>query len=167
MRATLVSALVLAGCGGVTVGTMHDTTASHETTLDDVAWIVGSWETAPDEHGCTFHETWRRDSDMLLTGHAHETCPSTSAETQPFDEDLRIEAETAGLVYVAWPTGQSRTEFPFSSGGAHGFVAENPDHDFPTRIEYRHTEAGGIDAIVSGPGRSFTLSMHPAAASTD
>lgn len=152
--------VALASCGGVTVHTGHDT-ASHGPTLDDVAWLLGAWETAVDEHGCTYHEVWRRDSDMLFTGHAHEECAAAMTEREPFDEDLRIESEARGLVYVAWPTGQARTEFDFTSGDANGFVSENPDHDFPTRIEYRRTETG-IDAIVSGPGRSFTLTMqHP------
>lgn len=129
-------------------------------TLADVAWVIGDWETPPDEHGCTFHERWQRDGEALYTGHSHETCP-TETEEEPFVEDLRIEADERGLVYVAWPTGQERTQFALTSGDADGFVAENPDHDFPTRIEYRYT-ATGIDAIVSGPGRTFTLSMHAA-----
>ncbi len=154
--------LLLASCGGVTVQTGHDTTSSPDT-IDDVAWLVGRWETAPDEHGCTYREEWQRQSDMLLSGHGRETCEPPLAEREPFDEDLRVEAEAEGHVYVAWPTGQDRTGFEFTSSSATGFVAENPDHDFPTRIEYRRTESG-IDAIVSGPTRSFTLSMHPVAA---
>ena len=152
--------MVLASCGGVTVQTGRDSTSARAT-LEDVAWLIGSWETAVDEHGCTYHEEWHRESAMLFSGHARETCDPSLAEREPFDEDLRVESEQDGLLYVAWPTGQDRTTFEFTTGGATGFVAENPDHDFPTRIEYRHTDAG-IDAVVSGPGRSFTLSMHPA-----
>ncbi len=159
---TALSVLALASCGGVTVQTGHGST--HESvTIDDVAWLLGNWETALDEHGCTYHEQWHRESAMLFAGHARELCNPPSAEREPFDEDLRVEAEARGLVYVAWPTGQDRTGFDLTSSGATGFVAENPDHDFPTRIEYRHTDSG-IDAIVSGPGRTFTLSMHPSPA---
>jgi hypothetical protein len=158
MRSTCVAlVLSLSGCGGVVVQTGHPT--SDGPALADVSWLVGSWEAAVDEHGCTYREVWHRESDLLLAGHGSETCAPTLTEREPFDEDLRMESEARGLVYVAWPTGQDRTEFDLTSGDTHGFVAENPEHDFPTRIEYRRTDAG-IDAIVSGPGRSFTLSMH-------
>jgi hypothetical protein len=153
-----VWSLVVA-CGGATTQPAHPA-QSTAPTLEDVAWVIGSWEAAPDEHGCTYHEDWHRESSMLFTGHGHAECTTQLAEQDPFEEDLRIEADDSGLVYVAWPTGQDRTEFPFTSGGTSGFVAENPDHDFPTRIEYQHT-ANGIDALISGPTRRFTLSMHP------
>jgi hypothetical protein len=160
MRTTLVTlGLLLASCGGVVVETMHES-ESHGPTLEDVAWLVGDWEAAVDEHGCTYREEWHRESDLLLRGHSRETCDPALAEREPFDEDLQLASEARGLVYVASPTGQVRTEFDLTSADVHGFVAENPDHDFPTRIEYRRTETG-IDAIVSGPDRSFTLSMHP------
>lgn len=157
-----LSVLALTGCGA-TLQTGHETTPTGPT-LDDVAWILGSWETNRDDHGCVYTEEWHRESAMLFVGHSHETCEPLT-ERQPFDESLRIEADQEGLVYVAWPTGQDRTEFPIRSGGASGFVAENPDHDFPTRIEYRrHEDGSGMDAIVSGDHPSFTLSMHPATA---
>ena len=157
-RLGLLFAALSIACGGVTVQTGRETTSSRPT-IEDVAWVLGTWEAAPDEHGCTYHEVWRRESAMLFTGHGHAECSAQLTERQPFDEDLRIEADDRGLVYVAWPTGQDRTEFDFTSSSTSAFVAENPDHDFPTRIEYQHT-AAGIDAIISGPSRRFTLSMH-------
>lgn len=157
-----LSVLALTGCGA-TLETGHETTPT-DPALDELAWILGRWETSRDERGCVYTEEWHRESTMLFVGHAHETCEPLT-ERQPFDESLRLEADTEGLVYVAWPTGQDRTEFPIRSGGASGFVAENPDHDFPTRIEYRrHEDGSGFDAIVSGDHPSFTLSMHPATA---
>lgn len=151
----VVVALSLGSCGGVVVGTMRGT-APHQPTLDDVAWLVGTWETAVDEHGCTYREEWHRESAVLLGGRSRQVC---SPERSPFSETLHLESRARGLVYVAWPTGQERTEFDLTSADADGLVVESPTHDFPTRIEYRRTEAG-IDAIVSGPDRSFTLTMH-------
>ncbi len=167
MRAltSLSVVLVLSSCGGVVVQTGHEGDQQQGPTIADVSWLVGRWVSAPDEHGCVYHEVWRHESDVLLTGHSHATCEPLT-EQQPFDEDLRVEAEPQGLVYVAWPSGQDRTSFDFSSGDANGFVAENPDHDFPTRIEYRHT-ASGFDAIVSGQGRSFTLTLTPETSGDD
>lgn len=160
MRASIL-VLLVAGCSGVTIQTGHDTTP-HGPALDDVAWLLGEWVTDPDEHGCVVRERWRRDTAQLFVGRSKARCTGGSgADHEPFHEDLELEAEARGLVYVAIPSGQVRTEFDVTSGGADGFVAENPDHDFPTRIEYRRT-AAGIEATVSGPGRSFTLVMHPA-----
>ncbi|MFO0685161.1 MAG: DUF6265 family protein [Sandaracinus sp.] len=158
---SLLVSLLLASCNGVVVETMHSGDAERRgPALEDVAWILGDWESDPDEHGCVYHEKWRRTSDMLFTGAAKSRCGELASH-EPFHEELRLEADTRGLVYVAHPVGGSRTEFDVVSGGADGFVSENPDHDFPTRIEYQRTETG-ISAIVSGPGRSFTLVMHPA-----
>jgi hypothetical protein len=154
--------LLLAGCGGVTIETGPPPTHTGPT-LTDVEWLLGDWVTDVDEHGCVISERWHRESEMLFAGRGKARCPEGSGEAhEPFHEDLRMEADERGLVYVATPSGGARTDFDLTSGGATGFVAENPDHDFPTRIEYRRTETG-FDAIVSGPGRSFTLSMHPAA----
>ncbi len=157
----LLVGLLLTACSGVTVHTGREAPASRGPTLEQLAWLLGDWQTDPDEHGCVYRERWRRDSDMLFVGRAKARCGATAAH-EPFHEELRLEAEARGLVYVAVPSGQTRTEFDVTSGDEGGFVSENPDHDFPTRIEYRRTDAG-IEATVSGPGRSFTLSMHPAA----
>lgn len=161
----LAGSLVLSACGGVVVESGHEI-ADTGPSITDVSWLIGSWETSPDEHGCTYREEWHQETPMLLTGQSRETCNPPLTEREPYDEALRMEAEANGLVYVAWPTGQDRTEFPLTAGSTTGFVAENPDHDFPNRIEYRRT-AAGIDAIVSGPTRNFTLSMHPATAGDD
>lgn len=160
-RALVLSLLVLTGCSGVTIQTGHETTTPTGPSIEDVSWIVGEWVADADEHGCIYRERWRRESAQQLVGRAKSRCPDTGGGHEPFHEDLQLDAETRGLVYVAIPIGQIRTEFDVTSGGADGFVAENPEHDFPTRIEYRRTPTG-IEATVSGPGRSFTLVMHPA-----
>lgn len=62
---------LLSSCGGAAVQTAHEA-ASTGPTLEGVAWVIGSWEGAVDEHGCTSHEEWRRESETLFTGHARD-----------------------------------------------------------------------------------------------
>jgi hypothetical protein len=128
--------------------------------ITDLDWLVGTWTT---DDGTM--ERWSRDGDALVgEGSASRPC----ADTAPPDcvpervvtETIRIEEREDGPFYVATPVDQERTEFAIGETSRAGFVAENPAHDFPTRIEYRLV-AGTIHALVSGPERSFELELRP------
>jgi hypothetical protein len=54
--------------------------------------------------------------------------------------------------YVAQPQGGAPTAFALRASGADWARFENPQHDFPKRVEYRRT-ATGLHAEIAGPGR--------------
>lgn len=81
-------------------------------------------------------------------------CPPGYVET----EKLSILERGGALLYVASPIRQARTEFTITTLGADHFVAENPAHDFPTRIEYHHV-GDGLRVVVSGPDRRFEVAF--------
>ena len=54
-----------------------------------------------------------------------------------------------GLEYVARPSGQAEAVFKASRVSSSEVVFENPTHDFPTRITYRHVN-GGLKATIDG-----------------
>lgn len=61
-------------------------------------------------------------------------------------------AATGGVqMYIAQPGGRPPTSFKRTAGGEHWVRFENPDHDFPQRIEYRR-QGDVLHAEVAGPG---------------
>lgn len=65
-------------------------------------------------------------------------------------EALRIEARGEGLVYVADPSGQARTEFAAVEVTDTSVAWENPEHDFPQRIVYRRGAGDSLFARIEG-----------------
>ena len=59
--------------------------------------------------------------------------------------------EDGGVSLWAAPGGQKPTRFKLVSSSANTAVFENPQHDFPTRIEYRRRGLA-LMATISGPG---------------
>jgi len=68
-------------------------------------------------------------------------------------EYLRIEQRADGIYYVAHPKARCPgTDFKLTRASATEAVFENPQHDFPRRVEYRRTPTG-LHAEIAGPGR--------------
>jgi len=67
-------------------------------------------------------------------------------------EFLEIRARDGGVDYVAHPSGQATTTFTLRAPAADGLdtVFENPEHDFPTRVVYRHEPDGSMHARIEG-----------------
>ena len=57
------------------------------------------------------------------------------------------------IAYVARPSGQAQAEFLMTGHAAGKLVFENPQHDFPQRIEYRYVDPNAITATIQGPGK--------------
>ena len=138
--------------------------------LEDIAWLLGTWESRDEEPA---GERWVRsargfvgsgyvippgecDDDADDAAEAEAPCRAEPVET----ESLELLERDGGLIYVATPRSQERTEFVVTELDAAHLVAENPEHDFPSRIEYRRT-AIGLRVIVSSSERSFTLDLFP------
>lgn len=68
-------------------------------------------------------------------------------------EFMRIESRDGLINYVAILEGQPATAFKLTSSGPGWARFENPQHDFPQRVEYRRT-AAGLDAEIAGPGKN-------------
>lgn len=65
-------------------------------------------------------------------------------------EFLRIEESDGRLILVGTPSGQRETRFEQVELGDSGAAFENPEHDFPRRIEYRRQPDGSLVARISG-----------------
>jgi hypothetical protein len=66
-------------------------------------------------------------------------------------EFVRIESRDGVTNFVAVLEGQEPTAFRLTGSGPQWARFENPQHDFPKRIEFRRTPAG-LHAEIAGPG---------------
>lgn len=114
--------------------------------LDALAWLAGCWESRSGDRVTL--EMWSPPEGDLMVG-ASRTVAGGRARAF---EHLRIRGTPDGLVYTAIPSGQAETDFTSTSIDNDGFVVENPEHDFPTRITYRQAGDDAYTALVEGPG---------------
>ncbi len=119
-----------------------------EGSLDELAWLAGTWvDATAEEHS---EEHWSRPLGGMMLG-VNRTV--RQGRTEHF-EFIRIERRADGIVYVASPVGQPTAEFALVSTGpdAHTAVFENLERDeFPQRIRYRRV-GDKLHARVEGPG---------------
>lgn len=115
--------------------------------LDAFAPIEGTWE-MPFE-GTSVFERWERVNDTLMRGWSYEISDHDSLLT----ETIRIIATDSGIYYVPSVVDQNEGApvfFKLTSRESDGWVFENPEHDFPTRIEYHFLSNDQLAAAVSG-----------------
>jgi hypothetical protein len=108
-------------------------------------WMGGHWCTGPGEE--MVEEFWLPPHGGVAIGLSRTR---TTDVTTAF-EYLRIVDVDGVPIYIAQPGGRPPTAFKRTSGGESWIRFENPEHDFPQRIEYRR-EGDALHAEVAGPG---------------
>ena len=111
--------------------------------LDGLAWLTGTWR--GENAGISMEEHWTTPEGGLMLGVHRDVFDNGRV----FFEYLRIEARGDDVVYVASPRGTGTTDFKMVELDDRRVVFENPDHDFPQRVEYR-LEGETLRAEVSG-----------------
>lgn len=128
--------------------------ASHQPakpTLDDLAWMTGSWIGAAG--GIEMEEHWTAPKGNSMIGLHRDV---GKGRTLLF-EFLRIEQRGDEIVYLAMPNGRSpATAFPLKEVSGTRVVFENPAHDFPQRIIY-WMDGGDLRARVEGTRNGRTI----------
>lgn len=109
-------------------------------------WLAGSWCGGSADRPALEH--WLAPAGGEMMGLARSL---KDGRVVSF-EFLRIAELEGKLTLVAQPGGRPPTMFALAERGAHWARFENPQHDFPTRIEYRR-EGDALAAEISGPGR--------------
>lgn len=113
-------------------------------TLD---WISGHW--CVDRGEDNVEELWLPPHGGVVVGLGRTR---TTDRTTRF-EYLRIVDRDGDQSYIAQPGGQPPTAFRRTAGGERWVRFENPDHDFPQRVEYRR-DGDALRAEVAGPGEN-------------
>ena len=119
---------------------------SQTTTIADLAWIAGDWQTASGGRR-QIEEHWTGVAGGTMMGMSRTVAGEKTVEF----EYLRIEQRADGIYYVAHPKARCpATDFKLSKASATEAVFENPQHDFPKRIIYRKTGDDSLTASIDG-----------------
>lgn len=114
------------------------------TSLRSAAWLLGHWT---GEHGVT--ESWKQAGDRTYEGHGFDGKSS---------ESLRLVEMSGEVFYIAKVAhNELPVAFKLAICGDDLLVFENPDHDFPRRIEYRRDGDALIVRVSDGAERGFDL----------
>ena len=120
-------------------------------TLDDITWLAGHWRAEGDDR--MSEELWMPARGRVMLGLNR----SVKGKAHGRFEFLRIVQTKIDTYYWARPGGAKETPFKMTKATDNHVVFENPDHDFPKRIEYR-LDGDELTAQISGdePGPSWT-----------
>jgi hypothetical protein len=112
----------------------------------------GSWESQ--RKSGIMEESWRPVDDSSMAGRSILKKPDGSSQ---LFEDIELAYRDNAYHYVVTSpseNGGDRVSFRITSFTDSGFTAENPLHDFPKRIIYRHILPDSILATIDGgPGQ--------------
>jgi photosystem II stability/assembly factor-like uncharacterized protein len=112
--------------------------ATQDVTL--AAWLAGCW--TDERVGSRTVEMWMAPEGGLLVGASRSV---RGGEARGY-EFLLLGVREGRLTYSAHPSGQQPTDFPVVRLTDRELRVENPDHDFPRRIDY---ERVGADSLVA------------------
>lgn len=119
-----------------------------EHNMKQFEWLKGSW-TMKTKKG-TIMESWHGGNDSTLLG---ESLLISVTGQSKVVENLRLSYEGGTYYYISKVNGQNSGEeikFKLTSYTEKGFVAENPNHDFPKRIIYDLIGKDSIHAYIDG-----------------
>lgn len=128
------------------------------TAADRMAWLAGTWQRTGLPAGQSGYERWTRDADGGFSGLG----VSKRGDKTVFEEKLRIVAEGDAVYYVAEvPQNPAPVRFRLIESGSDSAVFENPEHDFPKRIEYRR-QGDRLHARISAGGKAMAFEFERA-----
>ena len=127
--------------------------AESASSLADLSWMAGSWETRSE--GRVVEEHWTRPGGGTMLGMSRTV---RQDHTTAF-EFVRIEARADGIFYVAQPQGHPPVDFKPASSNAQEAIFANPGHaDHLKKIVYRKNADGSLTARIEGEdgGKRFS-----------
>lgn len=123
--------------------------------VQDFQWLIGRWKLGDRN----IYEVWKQ-ADGQLIGEAFEVKGSDTIVT----EVISLQFYKNAFHYIPDVAGdQPAIDFVITSSDNTGFVAENPNHDFPKKIVYQYSSEDKqekINAVIEGGGKSISYSFH-------
>jgi hypothetical protein len=111
-------------------------------------WLLGNWESL--RKAGMMEEGWRSVNDSSLAGRSTLIKPDGTAQVL---EEIELVYRNKQYFYIVSDLNQnggSKISFKISQFSESGFLAENPQHDFPRRIRYRLIGKDSILATIDG-----------------
>lgn len=115
--------------------------------IRNLAWLQGSWKMM-NKDGAMF-ENWKKVNDDLLRGHSFVL----SGTDTVFSETIELVQKGNELFYNVTVRDQNEGKaisFKFTEVMQGEYVFENPLHDFPQRIIYKHPQPDFLCARIEG-----------------
>jgi hypothetical protein len=109
-------------------------------------WMSGHW--CLDKGNDHIEEYWLPQRGGMLLGISR----TTRGERAAGFELMRIVTGDSEARFIAQPEGGPPVIFEMTTRGPTWARFENPEHDFPTRVEYRR-EGDLLRASIAGPGK--------------
>ncbi len=125
--------------------------AQSNTRIENLGWLVGSWNRTNSKPGHAGNERWLIDREIGLRGYGVTTKGSDTL----FVEKMRIvEGDHGALYFVADVLENPKpTYFHIISVTQNEFTCENQAHDFPKMIHYER-KLKNLEVTLLGNGRT-------------
>lgn len=117
--------------------------------LKDFDWLKGTWQMKK-KNGSIIRENWEQLNDSTMSGKSSYV---SSSGQETISETLSIIFRNNEYHYVSIVKGQNNNQavaFRITTFSGKGFIAENPEHDFPKRITYELVNQDSIHAFIDG-----------------
>ena len=116
--------------------------------MQSFRWMLGSWKMET-KRGAIM-ETWIHVNDSTMAGESFMV-KLTGGTVQL--ENVQLLYRNEEYFYIPVAKGQNNEQpvsFRITSHNETGFVAENPEHDFPKRITYELVNKDSVHAFIDG-----------------
>lgn len=142
---------------GVLLALLEPAGAATCQTVAAARWMLGDWVTGDEDS--VFHESWIELGPQTFEGSSSER--SLADGKILGSESLRLVEMAGGVYYIAKVAhNQLPVAFALTECDGERLVFENPAHDSPRRLEYRHATDGRMAVTVSDDKfQGFTLSF--------
>ena len=127
------------------------TASSASQSFKKLSWMEGTWNRTNAKPGRTAHERWEKNGNLEMKGWG----VSMNGADTAFVEKLKLIVKDNSVYYVAEvPGNQGETLFKLTQVSDKSVVFENPQHDFPKKIEYI-LDGKKLKATISADGKSM------------
>jgi len=125
-----------------------NTAISQKNKLQTLQWLTGTWVMHM-KNGAAY-EIWEHVNDSTYQSHSYII--KTSGDTV-IQESVKLVYRDGKMLYIPTVPGQNNNQpvpFIITQLTENGFVAENPEHDFPQKIVYLLKSTVHLYASIEG-----------------
>ena len=99
-------------------------------------WLLGNWERMNDKEGKQTFERWKKNSNEEYIGLGF----TLQERDTVFKENMRLRPINGGWNLEVIGVNEQPTYFKFTNQTKNSFVCENPNNEFPKKIEYQFSD---------------------------